>query len=760
MGDLKKRAKVAVIGVLIVSALFAYKASGVEFDYDFEAFFSENDPETKFFEKHRKRFETDNDFIFIALQHEPSVFDQTFLQKTRDFIRELEEDSTVIEVQGITEMEEYIKTPFSNAVLSRPYIHIDEPDKYEKDSIRIFSHPEISSFFLDKNATALLLNVKHKQYLSKEGGDNLKKTIDNLLEKYQFQDFKYAGRAIGMSYYINKMVAETGMFIGLSFILVIAFLILAFRSLWGLLIPLTIVGLSMVWIVGFMGVLNEPINLILTTLPSIIFVVAMSDVMHLVSKFMEELRNGADKMTAVKTAYREVGKATLLTSLTTAIGFLTLLFVDMQPVQSFGMFTAVGVMLAFVLAYTFLPALLVLTKPPKVSMKKNTETIWYRVLHPSFIWMLNHRRKLLFAFIALTGLSIYGSSLVKSDYYLLEDLKESNDLRQTYEYFDQEFMGLRPFELAVEVVDDSLSIFDYEVLSEMNKVEEFLAKEYGIERTISLVSVLKVANRTTHGGQKRYYKFPTKSETEDYVEQFQKYDRDGQLKILVDSTAKYGRIAGSMGDVGMRNIQKMNKKFMTFLDEEVNTDIVKFKMTGTGHLLDINMSLLSESMFKGLGLAVGIVSLLMGLLFRSVKMVIIAMIPNLLPLLMLGAILGFVGIDLKVSTALVFTISFGIAVDDTIHFMSKFKLELNKGKSVMYALKRTYLSTGRAITLTTLILIGGFLMLLFSDFLGTFYIGFLISCALLFALIADLFFLPVLIVLFYNPKKKKTLPPD
>ena len=139
-------------------------------------------------------------------------------------------------------------------------------------------------------------------------------------------------------------------------------------------------------------------------------------------------------------------------------------------------------------------------------------------------------------------------------------------------------------------------------------------------------------------------------------------------------------------------------------------------MTGTGHLLDKNMSTLATNLTKGLLIAVGLVSLLMGFLYKSLKIVLIAIVPNVLPLLMLGAVLGYLGIDLKVSTAIIFTISFGIAVDDTIHFMSKFKLELNKGKSMLYALKRTYLSTGRAIVLTTLILCSGFLLLVLSFF--------------------------------------------
>ncbi|OIQ34688.1 MAG: hypothetical protein BM555_04265 [Crocinitomix sp. MedPE-SWsnd] len=750
---MKNIAKITLAAVLLVSIFFGFMITKVEFDYDFEAFFSKTDPETEFFDEHRKRFETDNDFVLISLINDKSIFDQDYLEKVDAFTKELKDDSLVEGVQGLTTMKEFVKTDLFT-IPARPYIRIDEPSKYAIDSARIYTHPEIYNPFIDKSGTALMLNVKHKEYLSKEKCDLLKESIDDLLLKYEFHDYKYAGRTIGMGYYVDKMVSETAMFIGLSFILVIFFLILAFRSNWGLWLPLTVVGMSMLWILGFMGTVGEPINLILTVLPSIIFVVAMSDVMHLVSKFLEELRSGRSKEDAVKTAYKEVGKATLLTSLTTAVGFLTLLFVDMQPVQAFGIYTAIGVLLAFVLAYTLLPSLLVLLPAPKVAAKKNKETLWYRVLHPSFLWMIRKRKQLLIGFVILLGLSIYGSTLVVADYFLLEDLKKENALRKDYQYFDKEFMGLRPFELAIEV-EEGHKITDYEVLSEINKVEDFLTTEYDLKQCFSIVSVLKLANRSWNGGQEEYYAFPEKEEAETYLEKIEKRDKTGQLAVIIDSTKQYGRIASTMGDVGMLEVNRRNKKLTAFINENVNADLVSFTLTGTGHLLDRNMSQLSRSLFWGLGLAVGIVSLLMGFLFRSVKMVIIAMIPNILPLVMLGAMLGFAGVELKVSTALVFTISFGIAVDDTIHFMSKLKIELNKGRSLMFAMRRTFLSTGRAIVLTTFVLAAGFLMLVFSEFLGTFYIGLLICCTLIFALISDLFFLPVLLIYFFKSKKKK-----
>ena len=286
----------------------------------------------------------------------------------------------------------------------------------------------------------------------------------------------------------------------------------------------------------------------------------------------------------------------------------------------------------------------------------------------------------------------------------------------------------------------------------MEKIQNYLEEDYGLHHCMSLVSVLKIANRVEHGGQNAYYEMPDETDAKKFYKQLTKFDVDGTMSLLVDSTEKYARISSKIGDVGLYAITDKNEALYAFVDKNIDKDLLEVRVTGTGHLLDRNMSSLSRKLALGLLIALVAVSLLMGFLFRSVKMVILALIPNIFPMLMLAAILGYAGVNLNVSTAIIFTISFGIAVDDTIHFMSKFKLELNKGRSFLYALKRTYLSTGRAIVLTTLILCSGFLLLMCSDFLGTFYIGFLISATLMFALIADLLFLPVILLYFFKKK--------
>jgi len=191
------------------------------------------------------------------------------------------------------------------------------------------------------------------------------------------------------------------------------------------------------------------------------------------------------------------------------------------------------------------------------------------------------------------------------------------------------------------------------------------------------------------------------------------------------------------------------------LAEKEKSGIANYTITGTAHLFDKNLGYLSISLVKGLAISILIVALLIGLIYRSWRILIISIIPNVFPLLVIAGLMGYFGIELKTSTAIIFTIAFGIAVDDTIHFLGKFKYELMQGKSHLYALKRSYMTTGKAMILTTLILCAGFLLLICSSFLGTYYMGVMLCITLFVALIADLTLLPVLLLLFYKPTRRE-----
>lgn len=749
---LKKVVRPILFAFLILTLIFGYFASKTRFDYDFEKFFPSNDAETDYFFDFRSKFESDNDFLQIAIVREKGIFDLQFLKKIDKLTKSIEKVDLVEGVVSITNTEEFFL--FANGFTSsRPYIHLDTVDLVQ-DSINIYKNKELINTAVAKDGKSVCIFIKHKEYISKAKSDKLAADIHELLDKYNFDRVIIAGRTVGQSFYLDKMTFELFFYMGISGILIVLFLFIAFRSIWGIVIPLLIIVCTLIWIFGGMGILNQPVNILLTTLPSVMFVVAMSDVIHIVSRYLDAKRANNDTEKSVFITIREVGFSTFLTSVTTAIGFFSLYFVNMEPIRIYGVVLGFGVLIAYVLAIFILPVLFYYFPGPKYIEKQKEGHFWQKSLHQWFIAIFRKRLVVLLSSVIVIVVGLIGVFQIEGNNYLMDDMREDEPLKQDFNYIDAHYGGIRPFEMAVILKDTSKSFWDLEVLSEIAKVEEFVEQEYGAEVKQSLVQTIKVMNRSSHAGLPQYYELPEKnSKLRSFKRKLRFIDEGKFYKLLVDSTETTTRISGGIGDIGNIEATKRNDQLFAFLDKMESKTWLEFKLTGTSHLMDKNMNYLAMSLVKGLLLSVLIVALIMGIIYRSFSMLIISIIPNLIPLIVVGGIMGYFGITLKTSTAIVFTIAFGIAVDDTIHFLGKFKTELSKGKTKIYALKRSYLTTGKAMILTSLILCSGFMLLIFSSFMGTFYMGLLLSLTLIFALILDLTLLPVLLLLFYRPKQ-------
>jgi predicted RND superfamily exporter protein len=592
--------------------------------------------------------------------------------------------------------------------------------------------------------------------LSKERSDILSDKLYALLDKAELDDYHLIGRVVGQRYYVEKMMSEMMLFISISVILVILFLWIAFRSIWGILLPQVVLYLSAIWVIGSMGLFNEPINILLVLLPSILFVVGMSDVIHLVSKYIDNLRDGMPKNDAVINAVKEIGLATLLTSLTTAIGFISLIVIPVKPIQSFAIYVSLAVVITFIITILTLPALFILSKAPVVA-EKYKNPIWHRVLAKTFKWTLRNRKTIPLAFLLVFGVSLFGVTKLESNNFLMDELKDDNPVKMSFNYMDDNYGGIRPFELMIELKNPEQNQFwDKEVLKDFERVQDYLENEYGVQRITSLITILKTANRSFKSGLHSNYKLPeNKGDIARFKKQLERLENGQILRLVVDSTQHFARITGTIPDWGNKKVTAKNQELEHFLNNELKSQYFDVKLTGTAHLLDLNLKTLSNNMMQGLILASVIIAVLMALLYRSFTMTIISLIPNIIPLVVVAGMMGYMGINLKISTAITFTISFGIAVDDTIHFLSKLKLELSKGKSLLRALRTTYITTGKAIILTSLVLLAGFFMLILSDFEGTFAMGALVSLSLFIALLADLMLLPLLLLAFYRPRKPK-----
>lgn len=745
----KKYSWWVLVLVFIVTAFFGFQLRNISFDYNFEKFFPKGDPETQFFYEYRDRFESDNDFLLIAIENSGGVFDSSFVKQLDAYTKEIESAEYVQFARSITNAS--YGTSFGKL---KPYINVDDYDR-ERDSIAIYEHEELLNSIVAPNGKSVCVFLRHDDFLSQKKSDILIESIQAIGKKYDFERIRIGGRTIGQQYYIHQMSIEMGVFAGMSAFLVVIFLIFAFRSAWGVLVPIIVIFSSLIWVVGGMTIVGEPINIILIVLPLIMFVVAMSDVIHFVSRYLDGVREENNTYRAIIVSIKEVGMATLLTSITTSIGFFSLYFVKVQPIQVFGVTMGIGVLIAFILTFATLPFLFYIFPGPKFVREKSEDHFWKKHLDNWFTWTINNKKIILLFTLIFIIISGIGMSKVKTNIYLMDDMNPEEELKKDFDFIDLNFGGVRPFELAVEQTDSTKNIWDLESVQYLDTVEKYIESNYGAVVKNALPMWVKIANRTKHHGIKDYEIVPSSKKKMKTLRRNLRSAGGGKfVNLFIDSTQMYTRISGSMPDLGNLKVGELNDDLNGYLAGIEKKSGLKFTITGTAHLMDKNMEYLSVSLVRGLAVSILIVALIIGFVYRSWAILFISMVPNILPLLFIAGVMGYLGIELKTSTAIIFTIGFGIAVDDTIHFLGKFKHELMKGKSTAFALRRSYMTTGKAMVLTTFILCAGFLMLTFSSFMGTHNLGLLLSMTLLFALIADLTLLPILLLLFFPNKKR------
>lgn len=745
----KRVAWMVLAALIAVTTWMAWQAKDLAFNYDFEQFFPEDHPETQFYRTFRDAFGSDNDFLIVGF--EGDAIDATLLADVDSHVEALKSLPHVEFVQSPTRMTLPVRDRLSGMVFQRPLLAWENEQDLTRDLERMKSRDDVMGTLVSPGGKSVAVTLLHKQGLSKAGCDSLASAVlawrDNVAtDASSIKAVYVAGRAVAQAHYVGVMEREVTWFVTVGIVLLVAFLWFAFRTVWGVLVPLCVVLVSGLWTLGIMVSTGKAVDVMTVVLPTILFVVGISDVVHVLTRYYDERRQDIGHAEAMTQAFREVGLATFLTSLTTAVGFLTLLTSSIGPVHDFGVYAAVGVGVAYVLAFTLLPSVMVLSPPPVVS-KSGSGVFWNGAMHRSLRWTMKHRQPLSWAWLVIALGATAASSQLSVDNKLIEDLRENDPFRQEFVFFEREFAGVRPFELAVTLPSPAS---EWEMVTAMDGLERYLEQEYQVGALVGPATAIRMAHRGWQGDREEFYAIPRDTTLLNRMVKLVK--KSGQWASLVANEESLVRVFGKVEDIGSQALGARNAR----LDAWCLANLPKgctWKVTGTAHLVDVNNASLASDMVGGLGLALVAVALITGLLFRSVVMVIVCLITNLLPLAMIAAVMVLLGIDLKVTSGIIFTVAFGIAVDDTIHFLSKLRVQLNQGKSLALAVKRSYLATGKAIVVTSLILCGGFLTLTTSSFLGTFHIGLLISLTLLFAVVADLTFLPWMIVRWFHAKK-------
>ncbi len=728
----------------------ALRLVNLRFNYDFEAFFPNEDNELELYNRYRETFEYDNEFVLLALENKKGIFRNDFLLRVDSLTQTLSELNYIKQVSSPTNLKTTVLgglVPMQTRVL-----HFEDTSLYKEDSLAIYQSPFLVGSYFPENAKSLSIFIKTNDVLTKKQSDSLALSLEKVIGQFRFDEVHLVGRIFAQNVYLVNLQKEFVIFLGLAFLTVVIFLWFSFRSVYGIVVPVSIVLISILWTLGIMDVLGKPIDLMTTMLPTMIFIAGMSDVVHFFSKYFEELAKGTEREKIYPLILKEVGFPTFLTLLTTIVGFLSLLFSSIKPIKEFGIYTSIGVSIAFILTYTLLPALLYFFTPKKLVTVHGSNNRTTNYLRTGLFWIFRNQKTILVVTGIVLIASVFGISKIKINNILLEDLSEKVKLKQDFNFFDKNYSGVRPFELQVSVKDTSRNIWDYELINELHKVDEFIKKEYRAGFLLSPSTLVKTIYLNSNVDSLNA--FPPQEDYEPIAAFLRKNKRNKDIKRIVTPDGLSTRISAKIADLGSLKISEHNQHLLDFIEKNVNTKLLEFQITGAAHLIDRNNEYMVSNMTQGFIFSIVVIGLLTWFLHRSWRMVLVFILPNVIPLVIIGGIMGYAGIELKAATSLVFSIAFGIATDDTIHFISRLKIELAYGKSLMYAFKRTYFETGKPIILTTFILLGGFMSLMTSNFQSTFYFGFLICITVVIAVLADIFLLPVLLFMIYGRKKK------
>tara|TARA_Y100001934_G_scaffold283707_1_gene405808 strand:- start:4358 stop:6643 length:2286 start_codon:yes stop_codon:yes gene_type:complete len=747
--------KTLLLFFTVLTVFFLYQLQYLGFDYDYEKYFPKSDDSKIHYEKFKNQYGADSDFLLIGIENNKGIFQKDFLLHVKKMGDELIKDSLVEFIASPVHNCGYYKKSGFSGLVFKPYLDLRKASISKEDSLRIYGNDQLVGSLLSKNGKSICVFIQTKENLNKSEANHVLSLIDQKRNLYDFEVFRVAGRVLGQTYFIKKMILELGIFISSSIALLVGFLYISFRSWWGVVVPLLIVLVAMVWTLAVMLFTGKSFDLLMVMLPTIIFVVGMSDLVHLLTKYIDELRFGKSKIDALRVAFKEVRWATFLTSLTTSIGFFSLISANITPIKEFGIYAGISVFVAYFLAFTLLPSVLVLVKPPKKLIQSSNSNFWDKYLRIWFLSVIRNKKKVVVILSSLTLLGIYTASELKINNFILEDLSDNDPIKKDVVYFEENYSGLRPFEAEL-ITQHPNGVLGFEFLKELQKLENYLKKNYTVEGVGFLTSpltIIKEANFIKNGSKPKHRCLPeTERRLNTLLKQmkrgaskFKKMDLNKNLN-LISTDSLSCRLTGKLRDVGGLKIKEANRNLEKFLEENINPDVMKIKLTGTAVLIDNNNSTLSKTLILGLILAFAVIALVVGIMFNSFRIALFSLIPNILPLLLLTTVMWISDIDLKISTSLIFTLAFGIAVDDTIHLLSKYKLERRKGRNHLYALKRSYLSSGKAIIVTSLILVGGFLTLLFSSFTSTFYMGLMGSVTLFIALTLDLMIMPLIML--------------
>lgn len=750
------RNKIAIlITIVLTTVFFSTQWKHMRFTYTEANLLPDDNPVNITYNEFLKVFGEEGNLVVLGVK-DSSLFTVEKLNAWNKLSEDFKQYSEVDAVISLKDLQKLVKNNEKERFELEPFIKDSLHSQTQIDSLKkeLFEqYPFYDNFLFNKDTktirTALYLNKDIVNTSARK--DFILNVLESKVASFE-KAYNLDVRVSGMPYIrtlnAQNIVDEIGIFIGAALLVTSLIFFFFFRSFRATIISLLTVCIGVMWTFGILGLLKYEITVLTALIPPLIIVIGIPNCIFLINKYQHEVKSHGNKAKSLQRVITKVGNATLMTNVTTASGFATFILTESTLLKQFGIVASLSILGIFILCLLIIPILYNFSPFPK---KRHLEHLNKRWIGSFVDWlerMVKERKIAIYTTsLILLVVSIIGIYQIRISGSLIEDMPKNKEFYKDILFFEKEFNGIMPLEIMVDTKRKK-GVMKLSTLKRMDQLGELIIETPELSRPISVVDLAKYSKQAYYNGNPKYYQLPTSQENSFILSYAKNSSTDTNLlKTFVDSTGQYARITTFMKDIGTDKMERIEENIQEEIDKVFPKDQYTVVMTGKALLFQKGTKYLVKNLVVSLALAILLISLFMAFMFRSLRMIIISLIPNIIPLIITAGLMGFLGVPIKPSTILVFSIAFGISVDDTIHFLAKYRQELQANhwkirKSVYAALRET----GVSMFYTSIVLFFGFSVFTISSFGGTVALGALVSATLLFAMLSNLILLPSLLL--------------
>lgn len=741
--------------ILAITGFLSYQTQYMRFSYTEANLLPENHQVNVDYKHFLKLFGEEGNIIILAVQ-DSSIYAPEKFNSWRELTNKLNDYSEVELTISVGNIQKLVKNDSLQKFDLEPLVKNSPASSSDIEQIKteLFENLPFYDNFLYNKKTGTIRSVIYldKAIVNTAARKDFIFNVLNLaIEKFEKEnnlDVRISGMPYIRTMNAQNIIDEIGLFVGLALVVTALIFFFFFRSFRATFITMLVVSIGVIWAFGFIGLFRYEITVLMALIPPLIIVIGVPNAIFLINKYQQEVKKHGNQAKSLQRVISKVGTATLLTNTTTAIGFATFIFTKSQLLREFGTIASINIIAIFFLAILIIPIMYSFMPIPNEKHLKHLERKWIETIVKTMESIVkNHRIAVYITTIILIIVSIIGIYKIKVSGSLIEDMPKGKDFFKDIVFFEDEFGGIMPLEIIIDTKKEK-GVMKLSTLQRMYKLEETIEDIPELSKPISVLNIVKYSKQAFYGGHPDYYDIPN-SQEQNWIFPFVKNSTSdaNMLNSFVDSTGQYARITTFMKDIGTDKMAVIESRLKEKITKEFPAEKYTVSMTGGALVFLKGTTYLINNLVISLSLAILLISIFMAVLFRSFRMILISLIPNILPLLITAGLMGYLGIPIKPSTILVFSIAFGISVDDTIHFLAKYRQELIthnwKIKHSVYVALR---ETGVSMFYTSIVLFFGFLVFTVSSFGGTIALGGLVSVTLLFAMSSNLLLLPSLLL--------------